>query len=155
MNESVAARRAAATSGKLVTNRDLAKAGQSRRLNDLLLERGISQAELARMTGLPPYTISRAARGENVLGVGIISKIAKALDVEPASIVDSSGRHGLDDLPPGVHSSQQGDGTVWLRVNAYTTGLTHTLVEILLARKEGITGPQLTRVLMAIDKFDD
>ena len=47
----------------------------------LLQDREISQSELARLTTESEMNISRVARGESVVGIGIITRIAEAFDV--------------------------------------------------------------------------
>ena len=47
----------------------------------LLHSRGLSQAELARLTRESEMNISRVVRGENVVRTGIVVRIAEALDV--------------------------------------------------------------------------
>ena len=47
----------------------------------ILSERGLTQVQLAEMTGDTEMTISRVCRGKCTPGVGIIARIAEALDV--------------------------------------------------------------------------
>lgn len=50
-------------------------------LRRLLADRGLSQRQLAVLTGDNEMTISNACRGVHVPGAGIITRIAEALDV--------------------------------------------------------------------------
>lgn len=60
---------------------DQAKALVSANITRLLAARGWKQRDLAEATGENDMTISRIVRGSNVPGVGLISRIADALNV--------------------------------------------------------------------------
>ena len=69
----------------------------ARNLQRILAARRISQRRLAEMTGEPVMNVSRAVRGENVVNVATIARIAEALDVsidrlvlQPAEIIPKS-----------------------------------------------------------------
>jgi transcriptional regulator with XRE-family HTH domain len=69
----------------------------ARNLQRILAARDISQRKLAEMTGEPVMNVSRAVRGENVVNVATIARIAEALDVsidrlvlQPAEIIPKS-----------------------------------------------------------------
>jgi transcriptional regulator with XRE-family HTH domain len=47
----------------------------------LLVIKRWSQKDLAEMAGVPPMTVSVLVRGEHMPGVGILSRVAEALDV--------------------------------------------------------------------------
>lgn len=47
----------------------------------LLDKRGLSQADLARLTGESENNISRMVRGLNAVRIGILARIAEAFDV--------------------------------------------------------------------------
>jgi transcriptional regulator with XRE-family HTH domain len=50
-------------------------------LSRILSERGLRQTQLAEMTGDTEMTISRTCRGICTPGVGVVARIAEALDV--------------------------------------------------------------------------
>lgn len=52
-----------------------------RNVERILRERGISQAELARRSGESEMNISRIIRGKNEPLIGMVARIAEALDV--------------------------------------------------------------------------
>jgi len=47
----------------------------------IIREKNISQKELARRAGIPEMTISRIIRFKNEPGIGVVARIAEALDV--------------------------------------------------------------------------
>lgn len=49
-------------------------------LKRMLAERDISQAELGRLTGVTQANISLICAGKHVSGVGVLARIAEALD---------------------------------------------------------------------------
>ena len=57
------------------------KANLASNLQRILSERGLTQSDLARMTGDPVMTISRIYRGQNQCLAGVLARIAEALDV--------------------------------------------------------------------------
>lgn len=153
--QDIASRRAAAKSGRVTKNRDIIRTGQARRLNDLMLQKNMTQADLARATGLPPYAVSRAVRGENVMGKEIVEAIAKALQVEPSEIVDLEARGLLNDIPSGIHVSNVGDGQQWVRINMYTRGEVHLIVQALLSRPGEMNHRHHYLVLKALEDADE
>jgi len=60
---------------------NVAKRNIAANLHRLLDDRGWSQSHLSRLTGDPLMTVSRAVRGENLPGVGVLARFAEALDV--------------------------------------------------------------------------
>ena len=58
-----------------------AKENLATNLGRLMENRGMTQTELARITGQPVMTISRACRGQNVPRATVLSRVAEALDV--------------------------------------------------------------------------
>ena len=67
----------------------------------VMAERGMSQGELVRRTGLAGRTVSHAYHGRGV-SFRTWVKIAKALDVKPAELDPESTEHvGGAWLPPG------------------------------------------------------
>ena len=54
--------------------------------------KGWSQAELARQSGVSQPTISRAEAGDTSgIGLGVIEKLAAALDVDPSVLIRKRG----------------------------------------------------------------
>lgn len=155
VSQDIASRRAAAKSGRVTKNRDVIRTGQARRLNDLMLQKNMTQADLARASGLPPYAVSRAVRGENVMGEEIVEAIAKALQVEPSEIVDLEARGLLNDIPTGMHVSNIGDGQQWVRINMYTRGDVHLIVQALLSRPGEMNHRHHYLVLKALEDADE
>jgi transcriptional regulator with XRE-family HTH domain len=140
---------ALARGGRVVTNRDVARAQQAQRINKLLLDRGMRQSELARRSGLPRYTISRFVRGENVGSAEVLKAIADALGVQPSEIIDFEEMGDLDDLPTGIHLSPISAGNVWLRVNMTVTQETAAVVNLIL-NSPAISKRQLTAISAAL-----
>ena len=103
------------------------------------------QAELARRSGLPTYTISRFVRGENVGSAEVIQAIANALGIPPSEIINFDELGELDDLPTGVHLSPVTDGNVWLRVNMVVSPELSALVNLLLS-SSGASPQQLAQL---------
>ena len=86
----------------------------AKRFRDLLIERGISQGELARRIGVSQQTISRLASGERY-GTKHLHRIARELGTTPAYLVreadDPTGE--ASDVPPLSSDERQ-----WLDVFA-------------------------------------
>ena len=57
------------------------------RLAELRKRRGWSQAELGRRAGVNSSVVSRAERGETDLSLSTLEKLAKALGVNPRSLL--------------------------------------------------------------------
>lgn len=64
----------------MLTDED-AKRNLAGNLQRLMENRGINQSDLARLTGEPVMTISRAFRGENMPRASVLARIAEAMDV--------------------------------------------------------------------------
>jgi transcriptional regulator with XRE-family HTH domain len=64
-----------------VITRDQATEYVGKNLKRILATRGISQAELARQSGIPEMTISQVVNWKNEPGIGVVARIAEALDV--------------------------------------------------------------------------
>lgn len=69
----------------------------SARLKALLKERGLSQKELAVMTGLTPPAISRYITGERMPRAIVIAKIAKALGVHPDDLTGTNHEQAVNE----------------------------------------------------------
>jgi transcriptional regulator with XRE-family HTH domain len=132
--------------------RDVARAGQGRAIRELLDRLGWSQMDLVRATGLPPYTISRAVRGQNVVRDDVLRKIAKALKVDPDRIFETRKRAGLDDMPDGVHSTHLENGKIWVRMNVQVEPGIHLALEALANHDRPINAAQLARILTALQE---
>jgi transcriptional regulator with XRE-family HTH domain len=58
-----------------------------RRLQALRVQRGLSEDDLARASGLGPAEVRRAERGQRDLSVIALADLAKALDIQPADLM--------------------------------------------------------------------
>lgn len=74
-----------------VTDKD-AKDAVSRNVKARLAEKGWSQAQLARATGENEMTISFVCRGIHVPGVGLLSRIADALECTVDSLLAATAK---------------------------------------------------------------
>jgi transcriptional regulator with XRE-family HTH domain len=86
-----------ATPGDLLAQGDGADphavgAAFGRRFRELRVERGISQDDLARETGLHATVIGRYERGVREPRVAMILRLAKGLGVKPGELVDGLTR---------------------------------------------------------------
>ena len=68
----------------------------SEKIFNLLAERGISQRELSKRTGIPTSTICDWRRKGNVPMADKISLVCKALQVRPEDILDDIGSYATD-----------------------------------------------------------
>lgn len=66
------------------------------RLAALLLERGLTQKELAERTGLTPAAVSRYMSGARMPREIVVAKIAKELGVQPADLVGTESEREVD-----------------------------------------------------------
>ncbi|MGI6033640.1 MAG: helix-turn-helix domain-containing protein [Coriobacteriales bacterium] len=67
------------------------------RLSTLLQQRGISQEDLALMTGLTPAVICRYVNGDRTPRAIVVAKIAKALGVQPGDLTGTSADQEIDE----------------------------------------------------------
>lgn len=67
------------------------------RLSALLNQRGLSQKDLAELTGLTPAAISRYISGARTPRAIVVAKIAKALEVQPDELVGTNAEQEVDD----------------------------------------------------------
>ncbi|WP_195542859.1 helix-turn-helix domain-containing protein [Massiliimalia timonensis] len=71
------------------------------KIDEILLDRGMSRRKLALKAGIPPTTFQSAmARGSN-LSLGMLQKIANALDCTPAYLMGWEEDYEFRDVPPG------------------------------------------------------
>lgn len=145
-----AEREAAAQGVTVRTKRDTVRAAQGRAISRALQARGWTQADLARATKIPRYTISRAVRGANVLSQELIEKVAKALKIDADDIVRAAERSSLDDMPTGFMATPMVDGTIWVRVNGEVQPGAHLAMEALYNHDKPVTNPQLAKILAAL-----
>ena len=71
------------------------KANLAANVARLLKDRGLTQTDLARMTGDPLMTISRVVRGQNDVRCGVVARIAEALDVSSDRLTGAPPRKNL------------------------------------------------------------
>jgi transcriptional regulator with XRE-family HTH domain len=73
-------------------------------LEHIRRKRGISQSELARMSGVRQGSISRIERGRRGMSLATAAKLARAVDATiddlAANLDDSTGRVAPSRLPP-------------------------------------------------------
>lgn len=62
-------------------------------LRRAMAEKGMSQAALAKATGVPLMTINRMIRGENRPLVVTVQKVAKALETSVDSLLTPNGKN--------------------------------------------------------------
>lgn len=146
MSTTDADRYAAATGMHVRKKRDVARASQGRIIQAELRKKGWTQSDLARATGLPRYTISRAVRGENVLSAKLVEKLAKAFGISPDDIVRGSDRSSLDDMPTGVHTTHLSNGEYWIRMNMTVPQGINLAIEALAHHGKALQPPQLAAI---------
>lgn len=123
---------------------------QANLLADELARQGWNQADLARATGLPRYTISRIVRGKVLLSDDIAQQIALALNLDPDAFSGLSRRSGFSDVTQGFQANAQPGGKVRIRVNALVQPGVHLAVEALLSYDEPLRLERLSHVLSAL-----
>lgn len=64
----------------MYTNQDVA-INVAINIKRLLQDRSMTQADLSRRTRESEMTISRAVKGDSIIGIGIMTRIAEAFDV--------------------------------------------------------------------------
>ncbi len=57
------------------------------RLRELREARSLSQAELSRLSGVPQPTISRIEGGTTAIDLGVLERLANALEVDAALLI--------------------------------------------------------------------
>ncbi len=77
-------------------------ANVSANLQRILQDRGMSLRELARRTGEDPMTISRMARGKNIVSTAVIARVAEAFDVSIDRLTSNPPKKSLENLPAAI-----------------------------------------------------
>jgi transcriptional regulator with XRE-family HTH domain len=80
-------------------------------LRRILDSRGLTQADLARLSGESEMNISRVIRGESTAGTGIMARIAEALDVSLDRLVFPPSAEISKKIPPVEQAGVDGSVT--------------------------------------------
>ena len=106
-----------------LTRKFIVKAEFGRRVLRKMLEKDMSQSELARASGLGRDSISQYVRGRNKPSPQNLIKLAKALGVEAADLLPNQEGAAAAQEAPTFQIQQVGDdsGKVWLHVNQHVT----------------------------------
>ncbi|SMD06081.1 Helix-turn-helix [Novosphingobium sp. B1] len=133
------------------TNRDTAKQRQADLITQALRARGWSQLDLANATGLPTYTINRAALGKNLLSEKSLVAIAKALNLDADVLVQRDLRPGAQDLAEGFAIEKQFDGRYRVKMNAIVQPGAQLVIEALIQHNAVVSIAQLSKILQILD----
>lgn len=103
--------------------RQLSKQEFGRRLQRLLVERGLNQSELARRAGVGRDSISTYIRGRSFPEPKALSKVAGALGVSPQELLPNTIATAIDRDQPSleVKESTEHPGKMWMRLNRLVT----------------------------------
>lgn len=132
------------------TNRDIALELQSNLLSSSLKKKGWTMSDLARESGVPLYTISRAVNGQTLLQLKIANALSKALGVNLRKELPLENRASLSDWPEGMQRESLEDGRVRIRVNAKVEEGVDLLIQALLKYENPIPTERLWMVLEAL-----
>jgi transcriptional regulator with XRE-family HTH domain len=105
--------------------RDAVRVEFARRLQRAMVDKGWNQSELSRRAShhLPKDkpmgrdSVSSYVRARHFPTPSHLAALAKALDVEPDTLVPARGVASVDNSNPPLAMHEVGDGRVWLRVN--------------------------------------
>lgn len=134
------------------TNREVALENQSKVIRDALKAKGWSQADLARTTGMRESTISRISNGITLATPDAVHSISEALEIDPASLIQSARRIAPHQWSEGVHRVTRSDGKVQLTVNMIVEPGLARLVETLMDYDQPIGSARMSMVLSALYK---
>lgn len=112
----------------------LTKQEFGRRLYRLMTDKGWSQSELARRADVTRDAVSTYVRGASLPSPLNLSKLAKALDVEPEKLLPNQIEQSIDHDPPALELkvSATNPDVAWLRINRLvTTGSALQIMDIL------------------------
>lgn len=114
-----------------------------RRLNDLLIDRGLTQSDLARRMipylprkdaagGPPKASVSAYISGKRVPGPHYLNAICKVLGVQASDIFPGGGLSTVEDPNPPLDVKSVGGDQVWLRINMQVSWRqAHKVMELL------------------------
>lgn len=110
--------------GTDIAPKHLTKQEFGRRLQNLMIEKGWNQSELARRAGLGRDAISTYVRGRSFPEPINLKRVADALSISPHEILPNTieWAMGNDENPAlEIKQSSTHPGKVWLRVNQLVT----------------------------------
>lgn len=107
---------------------DAVKAEFGKRLNKALLDKGMTQSDLAREASkfrpggksFGRYSISTYIRGKSLPRPDQMNAIAKALGVDRDALLPTESVPNVDEFDPPFDLRAMEDGRVWLRINQPT-----------------------------------
>ncbi|AND12596.1 MULTISPECIES: helix-turn-helix domain-containing protein [Proteus] len=129
----------------MIKNNSIAK-----RLTELRAQKGLSQSELAELSGVAPAQISRYESGINVPRAHIIAKLAKALGVQYSFLENGFSMDG-ENLLTQMSMNKDNTATISLELDNETLEIAKKSAEIRGISLEdylkwllvyGITGPK-------------
>lgn len=132
------------------TNRDLALEMQSNLLSSSLKEKAWTMSDLARASGVPLYTISRAVNGQTLLQLKVAHALGKALGVNLRKELPLEKKAKLNDWPEGMQQEKLDDGRVRIRVNAAVEEGVELAIQALLKYEKPISTERLWMILDAL-----
>ena len=132
------------------TNRDLALEMQSNLLSSSLKEKAWTKSDLARASGVPLYTISRAVNGQTLLQLKVAHALGKALGVNLRKELPLEKKAKLNDWPEGMQQEKLDDGRVRIRVNAAVEEGVDLAIQALLKYEKPISTERLWMILDAL-----
>ena len=106
-------------SSELLVPKALTKQEFGRRLYALLIERSMTQSDLARAAGVGRDGISRYVAGKTIPTPNVLHKLADALGVEASALLPNSTFAAMEEEHPAVELRQAAGypDKAWLRVN--------------------------------------
>lgn len=102
---------------KALQSPDDVKQEFARRLSKALHDRGWSQTDLGKASGIPRDNISGYTRCRALPSAANLHAIAKALGLEPGDLLPGYERAETERTEAVLQMTQLDDGSVWLRIN--------------------------------------
>jgi len=116
----------------------LTKQEFGRRLQHLLMERGLNQSELARRASIGRDSVSTYIRGRSFPEPKSLASIAKALGVSPQELLPNTVASAIDSDNPSleIKESTGHPGKVWMRLNRLVTSAQALKIMSILQERE-------------------
>lgn len=119
--------------------KSLTKQEFGRRLQGLLMERGLNQSELARRAGIGRDSVSTYVRGRSFPEPKALALMAKALGVSPQELLPNTVAAAIDNDTPSLElkESTGHPGKMWMRLNRLVTTKQALKIMAILQEQDG------------------